>query len=92
VNDEGAAARVRELAIGLVGEERFVELDHPIMGAEDFSYILERVPGAMVFLGARPAGQDPMTAPQNHSNRVIFDEAALPVGMALYAAAALAPL
>ncbi len=92
VNDDAAAARVRELAIGLVGEERFVELDHPIMGAEDFSYILERVPGAMVFLGARPDGQDPMTAPQNHSNRVVFDEAALPVGMALYAAAALAPL
>jgi amidohydrolase len=91
VNDEAVAARVRQLAIGLVGEEQFRELDHPIMGAEDFSYILERVPGAMVFLGARPEGQDPLTAPQNHSNRVVFDEAALPVGIALYAAAALDP-
>jgi len=90
-NDPAEAERIRQLAAGLVGRERYVELDHPIMGAEDFSFVLERVPGAMVFLGARPAGQDPMTAPQNHSNRVIFDEAALPVGMALYAATALAP-
>ncbi len=91
INDDAVAARVRELAIGLVGEDQFLELDHPIMGAEDFSYILEAVPGAMVFLGARPEGQDPLTAPQNHSNRVIFDEAALPAGMALYAAVALDP-
>jgi hippurate hydrolase len=91
INDDAVVARVRELAIGLVGEDQFLELDHPIMGAEDFSYILEAVPGAMVFLGARPEGQDPLTAPQNHSNRVIFDEAALPAGMALYAAVALDP-
>ena len=90
-NDAAAAERIRQLAIGLVGHEHYVELDHPIMGAEDFSFILEQVPGAMVFLGARPAHQDPMTAPQNHSNRVVFDEAALPVGVALYAATALAP-
>ena len=59
------------------------------MGAEDFSYVTERVPGAMAYLGARPDDQDPATAPQNHSNRVVFDEAAMALGVALYAAAAL---
>ena len=59
------------------------------MGAEDFSYVLERVPGLMAFLGARPAGEDPLTAPQNHSSHVVFDEPALALGIALYAAAAL---
>jgi len=61
----------------------------PIMGSEDFSYILEQVPGAIVFLGATPAGVDPKTVPQNHSNRVVFDEQAMAVGAALYASMAL---
>ncbi len=62
------------------------------MGAEDFSYVLERVPGLMAFLGARPASEDPATAPQNHSNLVVFDESTLALGVALYAAAALNPV
>jgi hippurate hydrolase len=40
----------------------------------------------MAFLGARLPGIDPETAPKNHSNLVVFDEDALPVGVALYAA------
>jgi hippurate hydrolase len=59
------------------------------MGAEDFSYVLEQVPGAMAFLGARPSTEDPATAPQNHSNRVVFDEDAMAAGVALYAEVAL---
>jgi hippurate hydrolase len=43
----------------------------------------------MAFLGAVPAGIDPESVPQNHSNLVVFDEEALPVGVALYAAVAL---
>ena len=61
----------------------------PIMGAEDFSYVLQQVPGAMAFLGARPDGLDPDTAPQNHSNLVVFDEEAMATGVALYAAVAI---
>ena len=62
------------------------------MGAEDFSFVLEQVPGAMAFLGARPADQDPATAPANHSNKVIFDEPAMAVGVATYVAVALRSL
>jgi hippurate hydrolase len=87
--DEGVTAWVRDLAIGLVGEERVSELAAPIMGAEDFAYVTERVPGMMAFLGARPDAEDPATAPQNHSNRVVFDEPSMALGVALYAAAAL---
>jgi hippurate hydrolase len=43
----------------------------------------------MAFLGAVPDGQDPTTVPQNHSDRVLFDEPAMAVGVALYAAVAL---
>ena len=79
----------RGLAVELAGPDLVKEMDHPIMGAEDFSYVLQRVPGAFVFLGARPAGQDPATAPQNHSNRVVFEEPPMALGAALYAAVAL---
>ena len=88
-NDPGVAARVRELAGELLGRECSVAADEPLMGAEDFAYVLHRVPGAMAFLGACPPGADPATAAGNHSNLVVFDEAALPAGAALYAAMAL---
>ena len=59
------------------------------MGAEDFSYVLQEVPGALAWLGARPPGVDPADAPPNHSNLVVFDEEPLPAGAALYARMAL---
>jgi amidohydrolase len=89
INDSDFTGLVREVAVELIGEERVEDLAAPIMGAEDFSYILQRVSGMMAFLGARPAEEDPATAPNNHSNRVVFDESAMTVGTALYAAVAL---
>ena len=92
VNDPAMSEVVTALATDLIGADSVHTLADPIMGAEDFSYVLQRVPGAFAFLGARPPAEDPATAPQNHSNRVVFDEAAMPVGMALYAAMALRAL
>jgi len=59
------------------------------MGVEDFSYVLQKVPGAMAFIGSVPPGLDPESVPQNHSNRVVFDEEVLPIGVAFFAAVAL---
>ena len=53
------------------------------MGAEDFSYVIERVPGTMMFLGGTHADRNPATAPPNHSNRVVFDEEAMVTGIAI---------
>jgi hippurate hydrolase len=92
VNDAGVAAQVTETAAALLGTERSAVMPVPLMGAEDFSYVLERVPGAMAFLGGCPPELDPATAPGNHSNLVVFDEAALPSGVALYAQMALQAL
>jgi hippurate hydrolase len=88
VNDPDFSAFVTDTAGDLIGPDRVRELRAPIMGAEDFSYVLQEVPGAMAFLGAAPAGVDPASGPQNHSNRVVFDEAAMATGVALYAAVA----
>jgi amidohydrolase len=87
--DPGVTEWVQGLAVALAGEAQVDVLAAPIMGAEDFSYVTERVPGMMAFLGARPASEDPITAPQNHSNKVVFDEGSMALGVALYAAAAL---
>jgi hippurate hydrolase len=90
MNDPAIVDWFRGLAAQLAGEEAIDDMRAPIMGAEDFSYVTERVPGMMAFLGARPASADPETAPQNHSNVVVFDEAPMALGVALYAASALA--
>jgi amidohydrolase len=92
VNDPGAAAAVLEAAGELLGERASRLSTAPLMGAEDFSYVLDRVPGAMAWLGACPPGLDPETAPANHSNLVVFDEEPLPAGVALYAQMAMRAL
>ena len=92
VNDPGAAARVLDAAAELLGPRAGRISPAPLMGAEDFSYVLQQVPGAMAWLGACPPGQDPATAPPNHSNLVVFDEEPLPAGVALYAWMALQAL
>jgi len=82
----------RQEAVAVVGADAVKEMPAPIMGAEDFSYVLQKVPGAMFFLGARPAHEDPEMAPSNHSNRVVFEEEPLAAGVATYMAVALRAL
>jgi len=89
VNDETAVRRMIGVGGEVLGRRRVVTMPSPIMGAEDFSYVLQKVPGALAFLGACPPSVDPATAPPNHSNRVVFDESAMAVGAAVYAALAL---
>lgn len=89
VNDATVGPQVVELAGRVLGERHAEPMPNPMMGSEDFSYVLAKVPGAMAFLGACPPGTDPDEAAPNHSNRVVFDESALVHGVALYAAFAL---
>ncbi|KMO95317.1 M20 metallopeptidase family protein [Streptomyces roseus] len=89
VNDPARTAALHDTAVALLGPGRVHHLPGPFMWAEDFSYVLERVPGAMAFLGARPPGTPPGEAADLHSCRVVFDEEALAAGAALHAAAAL---
>ncbi|UCE88078.1 MAG: amidohydrolase [Deltaproteobacteria bacterium] len=84
-NDAAFAAFTRDVAGALFGERAVVEMPAPIMGAEDFSYILDRVPGAMVFLGVSPGGD----AAPIHSNRMVLEESAMASGIALHVRMAL---
>jgi amidohydrolase len=52
-----------------------------VLGAEDFSYYAQETPGLFLWLGIVPEGQDPATAPSNHSPLFLADEGALPIGV-----------
>jgi hippurate hydrolase len=84
VNDEAAANLALDVAEDLLGGESVLELPSPSMGAEDFSYFLESVPGAFIWLGI---GED---ASGLHTPKFAFDEDILPRGSALLAALAIA--
>ena len=85
VNDQAEVGFAQHTTAELLGEDRFLTAPFPLTGSEDFSYVLEQVPGAFMMLGACPAGTDPATAAYNHSAEATFDDAALADGTALYA-------
>lgn len=89
VNDAAFARFAADVAAEQLGPGRAVQMPSPVMGAEDFSYVLQKVPGAMVFLGVCPPEHpNPFTAPACHSNRMILHEDSMADGIALHAAVA----
>jgi hippurate hydrolase len=89
VNDHGFVDFARGVATELLGPDNYVDRPAPIMGAEDFSYVLQRVPGCMMFLGVMPDVHDghDHVAPC-HSNRMILNEDCMAVGIAMHASIA----
>ncbi len=92
VNDPDFAEFTLGVLRDLVGEASVAVMDAPVMGAEDWSYVLQEVPGAMAFLGVCPDDDAPRSAHACHSNRMRIDEEAMAVGIAAYAAVALSYL
>ena len=86
MNDEGAANRALSVIGHLFGEENKLELPNPSMGAEDFAFFLQNIPGAFIWLGV---GQDVSGL---HTSSFAFDEEILPLGSALLTALALESL
>lgn len=76
VSDDALTTRARAVIEERFGAQRYVEVAEPIMGSEDFSFVLEQVPGAFIMMGARP---DHLAAGQvyPHSSLVEFDDAVL---------------
>jgi len=85
VNDATEAEWAMTQAREQIGADRVLVMPNPSTGSEDFSRVLQAVPGAMLFLGATPPDRDPSTAPYNHAPTADFDEAVLEVGARLYA-------
>ena len=87
VNDAGFESFARQVAGELLGERGVLALPAPVMGAEDFAYVLERTPGAMMLLGVRPPG--PGEPAPCHSSQMLLDEEAMALGAAVHAGVAM---
>jgi hippurate hydrolase len=72
----------------LYGEAGWRPMASPVMGGEDFAYVLEKVPGAMFFLGASEDGSDWRHCCGLHSNHMVIDESVMARGAAVHAALA----
>lgn len=93
--NNGAAVRLAEqTAKTLYGDSAWHTMENPMMGAEDFSYVLQKAPGAMAFLGAAPVGVggDYRACCALHSNRMTLDEQVMARGIAMHCAFAEAVL
>jgi amidohydrolase len=80
VNSEAEMELAAAAAAAVVGEDRVDRAVAPVMGAEDFAYMLERKPGAYIFMGI---GHD--EAPMLHSPDYDFNDDALPYGASYWA-------
>jgi metal-dependent amidase/aminoacylase/carboxypeptidase family protein len=83
VNDEAAMTLARKAATAVVGQAGVVELADPVMGAEDFSYMLGVKQGAYIMLGAKRPGQN---NPMLHHPGYDFNDQILSTGAAYWAA------
>ncbi|MDX2137173.1 MAG: amidohydrolase [Chloroflexota bacterium] len=77
-NDPGVANVIRDVARDMKGDEAFYQ-EEAGMGAEDFSYMAQKAPGAMFMLGAK---LDTVNRP-HHSAIFDIDEAPLHLGAAI---------
>jgi amidohydrolase len=89
VNDPEFADFARGVTVDLLGADNYIPMPAPFMGAEDFSYVLQRMPGCMMFLGVMPEGHSGHDhIPSCHSNHMVINEDAMAVGIAMHAAVA----
>jgi len=84
MNDAAQTAFATSVVTDVFGDDRFTTMDGPEAGAEDFSRVLEQVPGCYLFLGACP-DDDYDAAEDNHSPRAAFDDAVMTDGCILHA-------
>lgn len=92
VNDPTAAALVADVATDLFGADNYVQMEHSLGAAEDFSRVLAEVPGAFAILPATPAGMDPLEVSGNHSANALYDDSVLVPAAALLSELALRTL
>jgi amidohydrolase len=82
INDAKAMALAREAATSVAGAKQVVEMAEPVMGAEDFAYMLEAKQGAYIMLGSKRPGE---LNPMLHHPAFDFNDAVLSTGAAYWA-------
>ncbi|PQZ86692.1 amidohydrolase [Arthrobacter sp. MYb227] len=84
INDEAETAFATHAVAELFDSTAFTAMRDPLAGSEDFSRVLNEVPGSFMFLSALTPGTDLATANYNHSPYAVFDDSVLSRGTALY--------
>jgi len=79
VNDPVATSEIADTAAELVGEDNVDRNKPPASASEDFSFMMEKVPGAYITLG-----NGEQCAPV-HTPRYDFNDEVLPLGAAMFA-------
>ena len=82
INDADKAIFAADVAAEVCGEANILRTVKPSMGAEDFSYMLNAVPGAMVWLGNGISEQG------LHNPGYDFNDQAIPFGVSFFVRAA----
>jgi hippurate hydrolase len=85
LNDPNAVELVRETVTDMFGADRFEYMENPMTGGEDFSSVLELIPGSFIFLGAAAEGLAKADREANHSKRAVYNESVISDGAALLA-------
>jgi len=80
-NNKEATQNVFSAAKKIVGDN--VIKPYLSMGAEDFSYYTNKIPGCFFFLGTSPKDRDPMSTPQ-HCSHFDIDEEAMLIGSSIF--------
>jgi amidohydrolase len=81
VNSEAETELAAQAAAAVVGEDKVERASAPVMGAEDFAFMLEQRPGSYIFIG-NGGGDD---APMVHHPEYDFNDEALPFGASYWA-------
>jgi amidohydrolase len=84
-NDPAESEIVSDTVRELFGEHRLIVPEYPLSASEDFSKVLEQVPGVFIPLGAARSGVDVDDLPDNHSPQAVFADDVLKDGAALMA-------
>lgn len=85
INDADEFAFTAGVIRDVFGEDRFVEMADPLAGSEDFSRVLDEVPGCFIGLSAVPPNADCTRSEFNHSPRAVYDDGVCADGAELLA-------
>ncbi|MBO3761297.1 amidohydrolase [Ciceribacter sp. L1K22] len=80
INHKSETDYVRQLAMRFAGGEHVVDMPQPIMGSEDFAFMLQERPGTYFFLGTAKTENDPPL----HHPKFDFNDDILPTGTAFW--------
>lgn len=80
INHQAETDFVRDVAMSFAGADQVFDMARPMMGSEDFGYMLAKRPGSYFFIGTQRTPNDPPL----HHPRYDFNDDILPIGTSFW--------